>query len=103
VNDRDIDRTMRKVSDLRRVCLGFPHLPTPAEEKRLARFDALVLAPETATGADVRAIADGWRAWWRAQRCAEICEMVRRLPAGVVDGDRDVAMYAVAAQARLSE
>ena len=98
--DIDIDRSLRKVSELRRLCLSLPHLSTPAERQRLERFEELVRAPGSATSEDADALATGWRTWWRAQRFDEIASMAERLPSVIVDGDRDVAMFAVAVRTR---
>lgn len=99
-SDIDVDRSLKKVSELRRLCLSLPHLRTPAERRRLERFEALVRAPASATCDDIDAIATGWRTWWRAQRFEDIETMATRLPSDVVDGDRDLAMFAVAVRAR---
>lgn len=93
----DFDRVLRTVSELRRLCLSLPHLATESEERLLARFEELVASSSAATMADVPAITAGWRAWWRAERIADIATMARALPPDLVDGDRDLAMYAVAA------
>ena len=96
----DADRAFKKASELRRLCLSLPHLSTPAEQRRLERFDGIVLAPGSATHHDVGAIVAGWRNWWRAQRFQDIERMASELPPDIVDRDRDLAMFAVAVRVR---
>ena len=95
--ERDVASRLRAVSQLRRLCLSLPHVPTPAEQRLLARFDQLAKAPETATAADVDALAVGWRAWWRARHVAEMAAMARRVPRALIDSDRRLATHAAAA------
>jgi hypothetical protein len=97
---RDVSTSLRAVSRLRGLCLRLPHIATPAEERLLARFEQIVAAPTSATAADVDAITTGWRTWWRAGRPNEIATMARELPSDLVDGDRWLATFAVAAGAR---
>jgi hypothetical protein len=96
--DVDFDRALRTVSELRRLCLSLPHIATPAEQRLLARFDEIVASAASVTDADIPAITAGWRAWWRAQRFADIVTMAGRLPPDFVDADRELATYAVAAK-----
>lgn len=99
----DAERALRKTSQLRRLCLSLPHIATAAERRLLARFEEIVAAPSSATGVDVPAVTAGWRAWWRVRRFAEIVAMADCLPPDFVDGDRDLATYAVAARAARAE
>lgn len=100
---RDVDSALRAAAELRRLCLALPHLATPAETARLARFDELARAPERATPADVEALVTGWRAWWRAGSTAAIAAMAERVDRAVIDSDRTLATYAVAAGAACAE
>lgn len=95
---RDADANLRKVAALREFCLKLPHLPTPLETARLRRFDELVAHAASATASDVEALVAGWRQWWRAGRTAELRAMVGRVPQGIVQSDRRLATYAVAAE-----
>lgn len=96
---RDIASSFRAVSQLRRLCLSLPHVPPPAERRLLARFEDLVTSPESATKTDVDALAAGWRAWWRASRVSDLAAMSSKVPTGVIDSDRRLTTYAVAAEA----
>jgi hypothetical protein len=101
---RDVAATLRRLSALRALCLRLPHVPTPAESELLRRFDMLARRPQDAGGADVEAIAAGWRAWWRGGEHRRLAEMADALPAILVDSDRRLAAYADGArrQAHLS-
>jgi hypothetical protein len=100
--DRDAASTFRAVSQLRRLCLSLPHLPTPTEERLLTRFAALVAAPSLATGEDADALTAGWRQWWRAGRSGDIARMARQLPGCLVNSDRQLVTLATAASWRAS-
>lgn len=91
---------LKKSAALRELCHRLPHLPTPAERKSLQKFDALVNSQVTVTADDVPALVAGWRRWWRDGRSDAIAEMANRLPPELIDGDRDLATYAVAARLR---
>jgi hypothetical protein len=85
---------IRKVSALRALCLRLPHVPTPAEAALLRRCEALAVSPESATRADVEALAAGWRRWWRLGETERLRAMAARVPAGLIEADRRLAMYA---------
>jgi hypothetical protein len=99
---RDATATIKKVAALRSLCLALPHLPTELEEKRLRRFDELAASTTGATAADVDALIAGWRRWWRAGQVDAIAGMAAPLPAELVDADRDLSTYVVAAARRRS-
>jgi hypothetical protein len=100
VTPRDVGTSLRKLSALRALCSRLPHLTTPIESQRLARFHSLVESPDLTTAEDVEAMIAGWRAWWRAGRVDELVAMARRLPRDFVERDRHLAMYLVAARER---
>lgn len=97
----DAERAIRKASQLRALCLGLPHVPTPTETARLRRFAELVEAPASATKADVDALAAGWRRWWHQGEAGLLRAMAARVPADLLDADRRLATYACAAAARV--
>jgi hypothetical protein len=90
---------IRKASALRALCLRFPHLPTPAEMVQLRRCETLAASPESATAADVDALAAGWRGWWRRGETERLRAMALRVPARLINSDRRLATYAHAAGA----
>jgi hypothetical protein len=89
---------IRAVARLRDLCRRLPHVATETERRLLDRFHGLRLAPATALPEDVDALAAGWRAWWREQRTRDIAAMADALPPGLVDFDRRLATYALAAR-----
>jgi hypothetical protein len=93
----DATAAIRKASALRTLCLRLPHLPTPAEIERLWRCDALAASPDSATSADIEALAAGWRNWWRRGETERLRAMAARVPPSVINADRRLAMYACAA------
>jgi len=97
----DATAAIRKVSALNALCLRLPHLPTPAEVARLRRCEALAASPESATIADVEALATGWRRWWRRGETEQLRAMATRVPAGLINADRRLAQYACASGALL--
>jgi len=95
----DATTAIRKVSALRALCLRLPHLPTPAEATRLRRCEALEVSPESATTADLEALATGWRRWWHLGETERLRAMAARVPAGLINSDRRLALYACASGA----
>ena len=92
----DATAAIRKASALRALCLSLPHVPTPAETARVRHCEALEVSPESATGADVEALATGWRRWWHLGETERLRAMAARVPAGLLDADRRLAQYACA-------
>jgi hypothetical protein len=89
---------IRAVSRLRELCRRLPHFPTEAERRLLDRFQSLGRSPAAARLEDTDALAAGWRAWWRERRADDIDAMARSLPPGLVEADRRLATYALAAR-----
>jgi hypothetical protein len=97
VTGDEVTARLATVSALRSLCLQLPHVATPAEVDRWQRFESLVAAPEHATEHDIEALVTGWSGWWREGRRAELAGMARRLDAAVIDADRRLATFAIAA------
>lgn len=95
----DATVAIRKASALRTLCLRLPHLPTPAEVERVRRCETLTASPESATGADVEALAAAWRHWWRLGETERLRVMAARVPAALINSDRRLAQYACASGA----
>lgn len=95
---RDAAPALRKVSALRALCVRLPHLATPLERERLLRFQALVEAPASASADDIEALVAGWRALWRAGRPDDLLRVAASLPTDLVERDRRLATYVVAAR-----
>lgn len=95
---REVAATLRKVAELRRLSLRLPHLETPAERRRLERFETLAAAPGAATPEDIDALADGWTRWWRQGEAARIRAMAAHLPDALIAADRRLASLVDAAR-----
>jgi hypothetical protein len=96
----DVTLTIRRVAALRALCLRLPHMPTPAERAHLDRFGVLARDPTAATSADIESLVAGWRQWWLGDGATAIQAMAEKLPRALVDGDRRLASYAIAAGLR---
>lgn len=94
----DAEATLRAISSLRALCFSLPHLPTPAETHRMKRFATLETTPELAGFEDTETVLTGWRQWWRDGRAADLISMAGRLPPTLVESDRRLASYALAAR-----
>jgi len=94
----DVTRALRTASALRSLCLALPHLPTPAEARRLTRFERLTASPAAAGRDDTEALCAGWRRWWRDGRVEDLRAMASATPRAIVDRDRWLASYATAAR-----
>ena len=92
----DATATIRKVSALRALCLRLPHVPAPSEAARLRCGEALAVSPESATRTYVEALATGWRRWWHLGETERLRAMAARVPAGLINADRRLALYASA-------
>ena len=98
MTQRDVAAHLRRVAALRALCLGLPHLPTPAELERLRRFETLLAAPGSATDADIEALVAGCRRWWREGRLDRHADLAGRLPDRVVGRDRRLASFVIGAR-----
>jgi hypothetical protein len=99
--DTSVADKLRAVARLRALCQRLPHIPTEAESRLLARFQALAAHPAAATTADVDALVAGWRSWWREKRTQEIAAMADAVSPDLVEGDRWLATYALGARLAL--
>jgi len=93
----ELSFTLRKISALRDLCLRLPHLPTPVEIEHLRRFDALIVAPHTATENDIEPLVAGWQRFWRDGDPAAILAMVQALPSSLLSHDRRLETFRTAA------
>jgi len=94
----DAESRLRRVAALRTLCRRLPHLPTPAEEAWLRRYEELRSSPHEATLQDTQAVVAGWEALWRSGSPAGILEVARALPPELVAGNRRLQSLLVAAQ-----
>ena len=94
----DVGAVLRAISSLRALCLSLPHLPTAAESDRMRRFATLRSTPELAGLEDTESVVTGWRQLWCDGRTDDLLAMARRLPPALVEGDRRLASYALAAR-----
>ena len=98
MNPRDAGPILRAASALRALCLTLPHLPTPAETRQLERFASLAASPGLAGHDDVETLLAGWRQWWRDGRTADLRVMASRLAPALMQEDRRLVAYVVAAR-----
>ena len=94
----DAESRLRRAAALRALCRRLPHLPTPAEQARLRRYEELRTSPLEATVQDTEAVVAGWEALWRCGSTAGILEVARALPPELVAGDRRLQSLLAAAQ-----
>lgn len=90
---------MRRISALRTLCLTLPHAPTPEEVRQLARFERLREACVPLGEEEIAALRAGLRHCWRSGNAGTLAEMVERIPRELLDRDRWLQSFSVAAQA----
>lgn len=95
---RDAGPTLRAVSALRTLCASLPHVPTPAEARRLERFATFAVTPGLAGLEDVDTLLAGWRQWWRDGRTGDLLAMASGLAPDLLAADRRLVMYLLAAR-----
>jgi len=98
MTEQSVADKVRAVARLRDLCRRLPHIPTEHERRLLVRFEQLAAEPAAATAGDTEALVVGWRAWWRDKRIADIRAMADGLSREIVEGDRWLATYALAAR-----
>jgi hypothetical protein len=64
----------------------------------MKRFATLQGTPELAGLEDTETVLTGWRQWWRDGCTDDLLAMASRLPSALVEGDRELASYALAAR-----
>ncbi len=95
---RDVASSIRAVAQLRALCKGLGHSPTPVERERLQRFEALAATPGSVTEEDIETLAAGWRRWWRDHQHDRILSMAAGLPEGLASRDRELSSLLIAAK-----
>jgi hypothetical protein len=88
------------VSALRRLCLTLPHAPTPREVRRLERFERLRRGAAPLSDGDIEALRTGLRDCWRSQETGTLLEMAARIPPELLERDRWLQSFVVAARER---
>lgn len=97
---RSVGETLMTVSALRRLCLTLPHAPTPREVRRLERFERLRRGAASLSGDDVETLRTGLRDCWRSQETGTLLEMAARIPPELLERDRWLQSFVVAARER---
>jgi hypothetical protein len=64
----------------------------------MKRFATLAVTPGLAGLEDTETILAGWRQWWRDGRTGDLLAMANGLPSALVEHDRRLASYALAAR-----
>ena len=96
---RPVGDVLRSISALRTFCLALPHAPTPVEIRQIERFERLRRGAASLTGQDIDALRSGLRDCWHRGVTTAFLEMAARIPADLVDRDRWLQSFVVAAQA----
>lgn len=95
---RPVGDVLTTISALRRLCLGLPHAPTPAEMRQLERFERLRQAEASPGDEDIGALRAGLRHCWRSRDVGTLQQMTARLPSALLERDRWLQSFAVAAR-----
>lgn len=96
---RDVERRLRRVSQLRLLFRRLPHVATPAECRLLEAYQAF--RDGRCEDVTLAALRVGVRDDWRAQRLASILQVSRRLSSAAIALDRDIVTYFTMARLRL--
>lgn len=97
---RSVGKTLMTVSALRRLCLTLPHAPTPREVRRLERFERLRKGGVPLGEGDIDALRTGLRDCWRRQDAGTLREMAPRISSELLERDRWLQSFVVAARER---
>ncbi len=95
---RSVEDTLTTISALRRLCLSLPHAPTPNERQQLERFESLRRGAAPLRD-DIEALRTGLRHCWRSGNAVTLLEMASRIPSELLERDRWLQSFVVAAQA----
>ena len=96
---RPVGDVLTAISALRRLCLALPHAPTPDERRRLERFERLRGGAAPLRDEDIEALRTGLRHCWLSGNAGTILEMAPRIPSELLERDRWLQSFMVAAQA----
>ena len=96
---RSVEDTLTTISALRQLCLTLPHAPTPAEARRLERFERVREGAVPLNEEDVEALRTGLRQCWRSRDTETLRDMAARIPGGLLERDRWLQSFVVAARA----
>src|SRR5437763_16419393 len=96
---REVGSTLRAVSGLRTLCLSLPHVPTPAEARRLERFATFTAMRGLAGLEDVDTLLAGWRQWGRGGRTGALLALAAGLAPALLAADRPAVLSLLAARA----
>ncbi len=97
---RSVEDTLPTISALRRPCLPLPHAATPEEVQRLERFERLRKGAVPLSDGDIEALRTGLRHCWRSRDIETLLDMAARIPGGLLDRDRWLQSFVVAARER---
>jgi hypothetical protein len=97
---RSVEDTLTTISALRRLCLTLPHAQTPEEVRRLDRFERLRRGRASLSDGDIDALRTGLRHCWRSQETGTLLEMAARIPPELLQRDRWLQSFVVAARER---
>ncbi|MBI3028484.1 MAG: hypothetical protein HYY64_03125 [Candidatus Rokubacteria bacterium] len=75
-------------------------MATPDERRRLERFEGLRRGAASLSGDDVDTLRTGLRHCWRSQETGTLLEMAARIPPELLERDRWLQSFVVAARER---
>ena len=100
---RPVGDVLSAISALRRLCLTLPHAATPEEVRRLERFERLRTGGAPLSDGDIDAVRTGLRHCWRSRDTETLLDMAARIPGGLLDRDRWLQTFVLAARALSAE
>lgn len=96
---RLVGDVLKSIAALRKLCLTLPHVPTPYEARQLQRFEGLRRGASHLTDEDIDALRSGLQDCWRRRDVETLREMAARVPPELLERDRWLQSFVVAAQA----